>query len=121
MQWPRPRRLPARMGLLVTMLAVPLLATACKDADTLVRLAPQVIAPRAGTSAPPHAVQTELQGAKELPPQLPAEGFEFVPAGVDANGQLVFHIRILQGGHPYQVAMSKLTPLFLMNGKTAAT
>jgi hypothetical protein len=103
------------------VLPLTLLVASCRDADDLARLAPQVLAP--GSVARPAAQNAVSinQPSLELPPRQPTEGFEFEPAGTDASGLMLFHIRILQDGHPYQVATSKLTPLFYVDGKTSAS
>lgn len=93
----------------------------CKDADDLARLVPRVIAPGTGPRATTQGITPAAQPSLELPPRQPNEGFEFEPAGQDAAGQMLFRVKILQDGHPYQVATSKLTPLFFVQGKTSAT
>jgi hypothetical protein len=76
-----------------------------------------------GKVSPPAAQSNGAasQPPQELPPRQANEGFEFDPAGRDTSGQLLFHIKILAGGNPYQVARSKMTPLFNVDGKTSAT
>ena len=105
----------------MAILTCALIISGCRDADDLARLAPQMLA--RGAVARPAAQSTTAmtQPPQELPPRQPTEGFEFESAGTDASGQMLFHIRILNGGHPYQVATSKLTPLFYVDGKTSAT
>ncbi|MFN0073997.1 MAG: hypothetical protein ACKVVP_21165 [Chloroflexota bacterium] len=106
---------------LITLTVVLVSMAGCRDADDLARLAPQVIAP--GTVARPgqQAAAANSQSIVNLPPRQSTESFEFEQAGTDAAGQLLFRVRILQDGHPYQVATSKLTPLFSVDGKTSAT
>ncbi len=102
-------------------LACALVISGCRDADDLARLAPRML--DRGAVARPAAAQSTTamtQSPQELPPRQPTEGFEFESAGTDASGQMLFHIRIVNGGHPYQVATSKLTPLFYVDGKTSA-
>jgi hypothetical protein len=101
------------------VLPLALLVTACRDADDLARLAPPVLAPGSvGRPAGQNATTTN-QTPLELPPRQPTDGFEFEPTGADGSGHMLFHVRILQNGNPYQVAESKLTPLFYVDGKSS--
>jgi hypothetical protein len=57
--------------------------------------------------------------AEDLPPEQPAEGFDFEPLD-DEEGQRRFLVRLDAGGSPSMVATQKLTPLFMVDGKNAA-
>jgi hypothetical protein len=104
------------------LLTLTLLIAGCRDADNIVRLVPQVLMPSGKVSHPvDQSDPVASQPPQDLPPRQPTEGFEFVPSGTDSSGRLLFQIKILQGGNPYQVATSKLTPLFNVDGKTSAT
>ncbi|MCC7105947.1 MAG: hypothetical protein IT307_12460 [Chloroflexi bacterium] len=103
--------------LLVTLLAG--LLSGCAEAGRLAQVVPRAILPDRGPRltllppTPPHP------GAQLLPPAQDNSGFDCQPAGRDAQGRLLFRIRIQAGGSPALVAFSKLTPLFQVDGMDA--
>lgn len=108
--------------LLVSVLAaVSTMLGGCRAADDLARLAPQLVAPGSGARMLPSGGLPSSRAAVELPPAQHSEGFDFDSLGTTPPGDLLYRVRIRQDGHPYQVATDKLTPLFFVDGKSAAS
>src|SRR5213076_3030056 len=91
-------RMRAGLALLVLLALV---SGACKDVDRLAGVAPRLIAPGGGVMLQPELAPESARPASAMPPELPADGFEFEPIGTDPEGRRQFHVRILEGGSPY--------------------
>jgi hypothetical protein len=106
---------------LLLLLLLALLLSGCKevgkDVDRLAGVAPRLLTTSGGTELRPELAPESARPPGAMPPELPADGFEFEPIGTDQEGRHQFHIRILEGGSPYLVATQKLTPLFQVDGK----
>jgi hypothetical protein len=112
-----------RLWLLAALSA--LLLGACREAgrevDSFLRLAPDLLSraeAEPGESA--HGVP-KLPSAPALPPRQPTSGYDFEAAGQDERGWPRYRVRIQAGGSPALVALEKLTPLFLVDGKDGPT
>lgn len=110
------------MLMLLVLLLAPL-ASACQQADRLIAVAPRALGgagngdarpkPESAPGGAPQAGQ-----APELPPEQPTDGFDFEPLP-DEGGHHRFQVRLQAGGSPALVAAQKLTPLFDVDGKNA--
>jgi len=104
-------------GGLLALLLLALLVSGCKEADRLAGVAPRLLSTGGGTELRPELAPESARPPGAMPPELPADGFEFEPIGTDQDGRRQFHVHILEGGSPYLVATQKLTPLFQVDGK----
>ena len=102
------------------LLLLALLMGACRDVDRLTDVAPRAIVRVGGPAVQAAPAPLSARAPLPLPPAQPTDGYEFQPIGVDNAGWLRFRIRILLGGSPFLVAVEKLTPLFQVDGKSAA-
>ena len=110
-----------RFFLIVLLLILPILTSACQQADRVFGALPRLVgrgAERPGPGEPGDAARSPR--AEAPPPETPSEGFDFEPLDDDDAGNRRFRVRLRAGGSPALVAAEKLTPLFEVDGRNAA-
>ena len=113
-----------RAALLLLVLLLAPLVSACQQADRLIAVAPRVLGGAVNDDARPGPASEDsgaqpVDQTQELPPEQPTDGFDFEPLP-DEQGHQRFLVRLQAGGSPALVAAQKLTPLFGVDGKNAA-
>ncbi|HLI27616.1 MAG TPA: hypothetical protein VKZ60_11120 [Chloroflexota bacterium] len=111
-------RVAACLAVVVAALGV-LALSGCEEAGRLRAIAPHLLAPGAQGGAGISLPLAPPPVPRELPPEQTSAAFEFTPAGTDAEGRLLYRVRIGPGGSPALVALRKFTPLFAVDGQDA--
>jgi hypothetical protein len=117
MQLGRKRRF-STFGVLV--LASLVLSGCVSQAQEIMTLATAQLNPKAPEAVTTNLVGNPVQPQVELPAEQIATTYAWEPLGTADRGRQQFRVRILSGGSPGEVAIDRLTPLFSVNGKSAA-
>ncbi|MCC6174666.1 MAG: hypothetical protein IT305_05105 [Chloroflexi bacterium] len=116
MQAHRTRTLRHRV-LVVAVAGLMAIQAGCQATDHAVEVMPRLIGGGQAVSLPMPAPRPADAPQQPLPPEQPTDGFTFEAAGTDERGWPQYTVQIGRGGSPYLVAVSKLTPLFQVDGQ----
>jgi len=107
-------------GSFVALIVVALSTVSCGQVRQVFDSAGSRAAPTSANAAVGQSALVSLQNG-ELPAEQDHPGFDFQPEGTADNGDLKYRVRIQSGGSPSLVALTKLTPLFNVDGKDGPT